>query len=128
MKKDGSEYEPDSSRVMLASLDRHLKEKDAAFSTAKDIEFPTAEKYQKEKQGFVDKVSLKGLTLQRGTHLSRRRAVMVQRSAWKPFYTVTDRDHMVFAYPALLVLGTVRSTTTCTLTILLSAPITTVLN
>ena len=127
MKKDGSEYEPDSSRVMLASLDRHLKEKDATFSTAKDIEFSTAEKYQKEKQGFVDKGSVKGLTLS-GTDLSRRRAVMVQRSAWKPFYTVTDRDHMVFAYPALLVLGTVRSTTTCTLTILLSAPITTVLN
>ena len=27
-KKDGSEYEPDSLRVMLASLDRHLREKD----------------------------------------------------------------------------------------------------
>ena len=38
-KKDGSEYEPDSLRVMLASLDQHLREKDAAFSIAKDIKF-----------------------------------------------------------------------------------------
>ena len=43
-KKDGSEYEPDSLRVMLASLDRHLREKDAAFSVAKDIEFSNSRK------------------------------------------------------------------------------------
>jgi len=43
-KKDGSEYEPDSLRVMLASLDRHLREKDAAFSIAKDIEFSNSRK------------------------------------------------------------------------------------
>lgn len=43
-KKDGSEYEPDSLRVMLASLDRHLREKNAAFSTAKDIEFSNRRK------------------------------------------------------------------------------------
>ena len=35
-KKDGSEYEPDSLRVILASLERHLREKDAAFSIAND--------------------------------------------------------------------------------------------
>ena len=43
-KKDGSEYEPDSLRVMLASLDRHLREKDASFSIAKDIEFSNSRK------------------------------------------------------------------------------------
>ena len=43
-KKDGSEYEPDSLRVKLASLDRHLREKDAAFSIAKDIEFSNSRK------------------------------------------------------------------------------------
>ena len=43
-KKDGSEYEPDSLRVMLASLERHLREKDAAFSIAKDIEFSNSRK------------------------------------------------------------------------------------
>ena len=42
--KDGSEYEPDSLRVMLASLDRHLREKDTALSTAKDIEFSNSRK------------------------------------------------------------------------------------
>ncbi|CAH3158175.1 unnamed protein product [Porites lobata] len=44
-KKDGSEYEPDSLRVMLASLDRHLREKDAAFSIAKDIDIGVREKF-----------------------------------------------------------------------------------
>ena len=43
-KKDGSEYEPDSLRVMLASLDQHLREKDAAFSIAKDIKFSNSRK------------------------------------------------------------------------------------
>ncbi|CAH3149708.1 unnamed protein product, partial [Porites lobata] len=43
-KKDGSEYEPDSLRVMLASLDRHLREKDASVSIAKDIEFSNSRK------------------------------------------------------------------------------------
>ena len=64
-KKDCSEYEPDSLRVMLASLDRHLREKDAPFSSPRISSFPTAEKYLKEKQGFfVKKVSEKGQTLQ----------------------------------------------------------------
>ena len=43
-KKDGCEYEPDNLRVMLASLDQHLREKDAAFSIAKDIEFSNSRK------------------------------------------------------------------------------------
>ena len=65
-KKDGWEYKPDSLRVMLASLDGHLREKGAAFSIAKILSFPTVQKYLKEKQGFlVNKVSVKGLTLQK---------------------------------------------------------------
>ena len=38
-KKDGSEYKPDSLRIMLASFDRHLRENDGNFSIAKDKEF-----------------------------------------------------------------------------------------
>ena len=38
-KEDGSEYEPDSLRVMLASLDRHFQEKGLPFSIRKDKPF-----------------------------------------------------------------------------------------
>ena len=38
-KSDGSDYEPDSVRVMLAALDRHLKQNDSKISIAKDREF-----------------------------------------------------------------------------------------
>jgi len=38
-KEDGSEYEPDSLRVMLASLDRHFQEKGLPFSIRKDKAF-----------------------------------------------------------------------------------------
>ena len=37
-KSDGSDYEPDSLRVMLAALDRHLKQNDSKISIAKDRE------------------------------------------------------------------------------------------
>ena len=43
-KKDGSDYEPDSLRVMLASLDRHLKEAGSNISIAKDREFVESRK------------------------------------------------------------------------------------
>ena len=60
------------------------------------MSFPTVEKYLKEKQGFlVNKVSVKGLTLQ------KRRTLVVQRSALRPFPSVTDTDHVVLAPPAL---------------------------
>ena len=101
-KKDGSEYEPDSLRVMLASLDRHLREKDAAFSIAKDIEFSNSRKVLEGKarllrqEGFGKRPNAaKALTS------SRRRIVVVQRSAWKLFSTVTHTDHVVLAHPAL---------------------------
>jgi len=38
-KSDGSDYESDSLRVMLAALDRHLKKNDSKVSIAKDREF-----------------------------------------------------------------------------------------
>jgi len=38
-KSDGSDYEPDSLRVMLAALDRHLKQNHSKISIAKDREF-----------------------------------------------------------------------------------------
>lgn len=37
-KKDGSDYEPDSLRVMFASLDRHLKKTSSSISIAKDTQ------------------------------------------------------------------------------------------
>ena len=43
-KKDGSDYEPDSLRVMIASLDRHLKEAGSNMSIAKDREFVNSRK------------------------------------------------------------------------------------
>ena len=43
-KKDGSDYEPDSLRVMIASLDRHLKEAGSNMSIAKDKEFVNSRK------------------------------------------------------------------------------------
>ena len=36
--KDGLEYEPGSLKSMLAALDRHLKEHDYKYSTARDCE------------------------------------------------------------------------------------------
>ena len=36
--KDGLEYEPESLKSMLAALDRHLKEHDYKYSTARDGE------------------------------------------------------------------------------------------
>ena len=38
-KSDGSEYEPDSLRVMLADLDRYLRQNESKISIAKDREF-----------------------------------------------------------------------------------------
>jgi len=38
-KSDGCNYEPDSLRVLLAALDRHLKQNDSKISIAKDREF-----------------------------------------------------------------------------------------
>ncbi len=38
-KKDGSDYEPDSLRTMLASLDRHFQEAGCTFKVIKDKEF-----------------------------------------------------------------------------------------
>ena len=38
-KSDGSDYEPNSQRVMLPALDRHFKQNDSEISIAKDQEF-----------------------------------------------------------------------------------------
>ena len=37
--KNGSDYEPDSLRVMIAALDRHLNEKGYKFSIIRNREF-----------------------------------------------------------------------------------------
>ena len=43
-KSDGSEYEPDSLRTMLAALDRHLRQAGAKLSIIKDREFDGSRK------------------------------------------------------------------------------------
>ena len=50
-KKDSSDYEPDSLRVMLASLDRHLTEAGSRISIAKDGEFVNSRKVLEGKEG-----------------------------------------------------------------------------
>ena len=52
-KKDGSDYEPDSLRVMIASLDRHLKEAGSSISIAKDREFVNSRKVLEGKARFL---------------------------------------------------------------------------
>ena len=52
-KKDGSDYEPDSLRVMIASLDRHLKEAGSNMSIAKDREFVNSRKVLEGKARFL---------------------------------------------------------------------------
>jgi len=52
-KKDGSDYEPDSLRVMIASLDRHLKEAGSCISIAKDREFVNSRKVLEGKASFL---------------------------------------------------------------------------
>ena len=52
-KKDGSDYEPDSLRVMIASLDRHLKEAGSNISIAKDREFVNSRKVLEGKARFL---------------------------------------------------------------------------
>ena len=52
-KKDGSDYEPDSLRVMLASLDRHLKEAGSKISIAKDREFVDSRKVLEGKARYL---------------------------------------------------------------------------
>ena len=52
-KKDSSDYEPDSLRVMLASLDRHLKEAGSSISISKDREFVNSRKVFEGKARFL---------------------------------------------------------------------------
>ena len=52
-KKDGSEYEPDSLRVMITSLDRYLKEAGTSISIAKDREFVNSSKLMEGKARFL---------------------------------------------------------------------------
>ena len=52
-KKDDSDYEPDSLRVMLASLDRHLKEAGSNISIAKEREFVDSRKVLEGKARYL---------------------------------------------------------------------------
>ena len=48
-KSDGSDYEPDTLRVMLAALDRNFKQNDSKISIAKDREFVCRQVLYREK-------------------------------------------------------------------------------
>ena len=41
-RKDGENYEPESLKVMQASLDRHLRDKECTYSILKDMKFSTS--------------------------------------------------------------------------------------
>ena len=43
--KNGQNYEPDSLRVMIAALDRHLKDKQYPLAIAKDREFHSSKQF-----------------------------------------------------------------------------------
>ena len=49
MKSDGTDYEPESLRVMIVCLDRHLREHGATYSILKDKCFETSRKTLKGK-------------------------------------------------------------------------------
>ena len=100
-----SQYEPDSLGVMLASLDRHLREKDAAFSIAMDIEFSNSRKELEGKASLLRQEGFGKRPNAAKALLSRRRVVVVQRSTWKPFFTVIDAEHVILAHPALCFAG-----------------------
>ena len=52
-KKDGSDYEPESLRVMITSLDRHLKETGSNISIAEDGESVNNRKVREGKARFL---------------------------------------------------------------------------
>ena len=52
-KKDSSDYEPDSLRVMLACLDCHLKEAGSSISISKDRKFVNSRKVFEGKARFL---------------------------------------------------------------------------
>jgi len=52
-KKDSSDYEPDSLRVMVASLDGDLKKVGSSISSAKDREFVNSRKVVEAKACFL---------------------------------------------------------------------------
>jgi len=52
-KRDGSEYKPYNLWVMIASIDRHLKEASSSISIAKDREFVNSLKVLEGKAGFL---------------------------------------------------------------------------
>ena len=83
-KKDGSDYEPDSLRAMIASLDRHLKEAGSSISIAKTEILSTIVKCLKGKLAS----SVNGLRQTspciKGTNHWRWRAVVVERTPWQP--------------------------------------------
>ena len=52
--KNGEDYEPDSLRVMIAALDRHLKDKHYLLSIVKDREFHSSKQVLEGKLNYYN--------------------------------------------------------------------------
>ena len=65
---DGLDYEPDSLRVMIAALDRHLKEHGYRFSIIRDREFAASKQVL---EGKAKQLGREG----KGKRLSKARAL-----------------------------------------------------
>ena len=72
-KSDGSDYELDRLRVMLAAIDRHLKQNDSKISIAKDREFV------KCRQGLEEKAR----ALREKGHRKQKLTVQDEEQLWK---------------------------------------------
>ena len=79
-KSDGSEYEPDSLRTMLAALDRHLRQAGANFSIIKDREF---DECRKTMNGRAIMLREEGLGMKMKADALTGRATLDKRRAWR---------------------------------------------
>jgi len=54
--ESGQDYEADSLRVMIAALDKHLREKQYPFSILKDRDTTRRNRSQREKRKYYDRL------------------------------------------------------------------------
>ena len=102
-KSDGSDYEPDSLRVMLAALDRHLKQNDNKISIAKDQDFVKCRQVLKGKaRALREKRPRKTAKCKKSTYRSRWRAAMVKPCTWRTKSIVNPSYSVVSAWSSRL--------------------------
>ena len=84
-KSDGSEYESDSLRVMLADLDRYLRQNESKISIAKDRKFMVCRHVLWGKSKSSSRERLRKTTkCNKSTYCPRWRAAMEERSTRRP--------------------------------------------